>query len=455
MKADKLKDTERKVIEKPAELLQEYIILPLNAFFHTEAIGGILIMASAATAMVLANTSLAPAYHHLWEISLRISIGELTIDKTIHHWINDGLMAIFFFLVGLEIKREFLVGELASFRKATLPIAAALGGMIVPALLYTLFNIGGKGQAGWGIPMATDIAFALGALALLGSNVPTGLLVFLTALAIADDLGAVLVIALFYAEKINLLPLVTGSVILLVSYLFNRMGVRKLMVYIILGIILWVAFLKSGVHATVAGVFLAMTIPANALITEDQFTKRIQKLIQKFLSRERADHPLERTEDQQAILQEIELSCRRVQAPLQRIEHGLHPWVTYVIMPIFAFANAGVEIPFQAMGNVLSQPVILGIIAGLFLGKQAGIMLFSWLAVRWGWADLPSEVTWKQLYGISVLAGIGFTMSLFIASLAFPDPDLLAQSKIGVLIASVLSGGIGYSILRRFTKAEN
>jgi NhaA family Na+:H+ antiporter len=412
-------------------------------------------MAAAATAMVLANTSWAPAYYHLWEISLRIGIGDLIIDKTIHHWINDGLMAIFFFLVGLEIKREFLVGELASLRKATLPIAAALGGMMVPAILYTLFNAGGMGQAGWGIPMATDIAFALGALALLGSSVPIALVVFLTALAIADDLGAVLVIALFYAEEIDLFPLVTGSAILLLSYMFNRMGVRKLMVYIILGIILWVAFLKSGVHATVAGVLLAMTIPANALITENQFAQRIQKLIQKFLSRERADHPLERTEDQQVIIQEIELSCRRVGAPLQRIEHGLHPWVTYVIMPIFAFANAGVEIPFQTMGNMLDQPVILGIIAGLFLGKQAGIMLFSWLAVRSGWADLPSEVTWKQLYGTSVLAGIGFTMSLFIASLAFPDPDLLAQSKIGVLMASILSGVIGYSMLRKFLKVEN
>jgi NhaA family Na+:H+ antiporter len=405
--------------------------------------------------MFLANTPLAPTYHRIWEIPLRVGIGELTIDKSIHHWINDGLMAIFFFLVGLEIKREFLVGELASLRKATLPIVAALGGMVVPALLYTLFNLGENGQAGWGIPMATDIAFALGVLALLGSNVPTGLLVFLTALAIADDLGAVLVIALFYAEAIDLFPLVTGSVILLVSYLFNRMGVRKLMMYIILGIILWVAFLKSGVHATVAGVLLAMTIPANAQTTEDQFARHIQKLIQKFLSRERADHPLERTEDQQAILREIELSCRRVQAPLQRIEHGLHPWTTYVIMPIFAFANAGVEIPLQAIGNALSQPVVVGTIAGLFLGKQAGITLFAWLAVRSGWADLPNEVTWKQLYGISVLAGIGFTMSLFIASLAFSDPTLLAQAKIGVLMASLLSGAIGYILLRRFLKTES
>jgi len=441
--------------EKSAGLLQEYIIRPLHAFFNTEAIGGILIMASAAMSMVLANSLWAPGYHHLWEISLRIGIGELTIDKTIHHWINDGLMAIFFFLVGLEIKREFLVGELASLRKAALPIAAASGGMIVPAILYTLFNAGGMGQAGWAIPMATDIAFALGALALLGSSVPIALVVFLTALAIADDFGAVLVIALFYAEEIDLFPLVTGSVILLLSYIFNRMGVRKLMVYIILGMILWVAFLKSGVHVTVAGVLLAMTIPANALITGDQFARRIQRLIEKFLGHERAIHPLERTEDQQAIIQEIELSCRRVEAPLQRIEHGLHPWVTYVIMPIFAFANAGVEIPFQAMGNLLGQPVILGIIAGLFLGKQAGIMLFSWLAVRMGWADLPSDVTWRQLYGISVLAGIGFTMSLFISSLAFPDPDLLAQSKIGVLIASLLSGVIGYILLRKYLKNES
>lgn len=441
-------------LDRPAELVQEYLIRPIQDFFHTQAIGGILLLAAAATAMILANTDLAPVYHQLWEIRLRIGIGEFSVDKTLHHWINDGLMALFFFLVGLEIKREFLVGELASIRKATLPIAAALGGMVMPALFYWLINGGREGQPGWGIPMATDIAFALGALALLGGKVPAGLLVFLTALAIVDDLGAVLVIALFYGEEISLAALVSGSVILLISYLFNKTGVRRLLIYVILGIALWLAFLKSGVHATVAGVLMAFTIPANALLTEEQFVRRIQRLIEKFQGHGRVDNPLERAEDQQVVIQEIEMACRRVEAPLQRIEHGLHPWVIYIIMPIFGLANAGVEIPFYAIGDALGQPVIMGIVAGLFLGKQSGIILFSWLSVRLGWADLPSEVTWRHLYGASLLAGIGFTMSLFIASLAFPDPTLLAQAKVGILIASTLSGITGYFVLRAIPYPE-
>ncbi len=441
--------------KNPKNLIHSYIIHPFQEFFHIEAMGGILLMFTSITALVWANSPLAHSYHHIWEISFRIGLGEFAVDKSLHHWINDGLMAIFFFLVGLEIKREFLAGELASAQKLILPLAAALGGMVVPALFFVSLNVGTEAQMGWGIPMATDIAFALGALALLGAGVPPALIVFLTALAIVDDLGGVLVIALFYGEKIALSPLISGFFILLISILCNKGGIRKPMVYVILGIALWLAFLKSGIHATVAGVLLAMTIPTNAQLTGNQFAKRIQGLLDDFSRRQRVDDPLSRAEDQQAAIQEIELSCRRVEAPLQRIEHGLHPWVTYIILPIFAFANAGTEIPFQALGGALSDPIVLGVILGLIFGKQLGIMSFCWVTVKFGWTQLPQGVGWPQLYGVSILAGIGFTMSLFIADLAFPNPEYLQKAKIGILVASILSGVIGYFFLKKVTQGKN
>lgn len=433
-------------------VLRANILRPLREFFHTEAIGGILLLVAAGAAIVAANSPLSSLYHHFLETSFRIGIGPFLIDKSAHHWINDGLMVVFFFLVGLEIKRELLVGELASFRKAALPLIAALGGVLFPAIIYLAINAGTTGVRGWAIPMATDIAFALGVLALLGKRVPAGILIFLTALAIADDLAAVLVIALFYGGKIALYPLVAGFLILAASLLLNKMGVRQTMVYVILGIFLWLAFLKSGVHSTVAGVLLAMTIPTNALMTGDEFARKIRNLLTQFLGRERVANPLHRAEDQQAIIKEIESSCHHVEAPLQGIEHRILPWVTYAIMPIFAFANAGVEIHFQELGGALVHPVTLGIIAGLVIGKQTGIMLFAWLAVKLGWAELPVETNWKHMYGVAWLAGIGFTMSLFIGSLAFTDPTLLTQTKIGILVASLASGGVGYAILRWTTK---
>lgn len=431
----------------PAAALQGSLLRSIQHFFRLQASGGILLLLASAAALICANTDLAPLYHHLWEIPVRFNIGSFIIDKTLHDLVNDGLMAVFFFLVGLEIKREVLAGELSTRKKAVLPISAALGGMLAPALLYAAFNAGGAGVHGWGIPMATDIAFALGVLALLGKRVPIGLVVFLTALAIADDLGAVLVIALFYGGQIAPAPLMIGAVIVTLSVALNRAGVRSTLVYGLLGVVLWLAFLKSGVHATVAGILLAMTIPTRTALTEAQFDHRVRQLIDQFTVRNDRRSALERDQAQQTIIRQIEMASHEIEPPLQRIEHHLHPWVTFAIVPIFAFANAGVDISAQALTSAVSDPVTLGVAVGLVVGKQIGVMLFSWIPVRLGWAELPAGATWRHLYGVSWLAGIGFTMSLFITYLAFSDQHLIEQAKIGILLASLIAGVVGYGIL--------
>jgi len=438
----------------PAAAIQEFVIRPLQEFFRTQAIGGILLLAASVAAIICANSALSPLYHRLWEIPFRVSLGEFVVDKTLHHWVNDGLMAIFFFLVGLEIKREVLAGELGILKKAVLPISAAIGGMAAPALLYAVLNAGGKGLHGWGIPMATDIAFSLGVLQLLKGRVPFGLLVFLTALAIADDLGAVLVIALFYGGQIALEPLLFGGLIVAVSVALNRAGARTALLYSLLGVALWLAFLNSGVHASIAGILLAFTIPTRTTLTAEQFQRRVRELMGGFGTADGGRGALERDETQQAIIRQVELAAHEVEAPLLRIEHNLHPWVTFAIMPLFAFANAGVDISWRALGSALTHPVTLGVVVGLVLGKQLGVMLLSWLPVRLGWAELPSGVTWKHLYGVGWLAGIGFTMSMFIANLAFEEPHLVEQAKIGTLLASLISGVVGYGLLAGGTGVE-
>ncbi|HEY5649395.1 MAG TPA: Na+/H+ antiporter NhaA, partial [Nitrospiria bacterium] len=436
------------LIKRYEAALKNRLIHPIQEFLQTEATGGILLLIATAFALFLANSPWGEAYHHFLEIPIRAGIGDFIIDKSLHHWVNEGLMVIFFFLVGLEIKREVLAGELASPRKAALPFAAAIGGMLVPALCFAALNMDGPGLRGWGIPMATDIAFALGILALLGSRVPIGIPVFLTALAIIDDLGGVLVIALFYGGSIETTPLMAGFAILALSYAANKAGIRNALVYAVFGIVIWLAFLNSGIHATIAGVLLAMTIPERAIIPGMQFAALIDNLIGKFKKQEQVDNPLIRAEEEQAIIQEIETACKDVEAPLQAIEHKLHPWVAYLIMPLFAFSNAGVEIHLDGIGRELVDPITLGIILGLVVGKQGGIMLFSWLAVRMGWADLPSRTSWFQLYAVSWLAGIGFTMSLFIGSLAFADPVAVQKMKIGILLASAIAGLGGYLLIR-------
>lgn len=427
----------------------EILLKPINEFLHQEASGGILLIIFTVVALIWANTALAHTYHELWHTHFVVSLGSLlSLDYSIHHWINDGLMAIFFFTVGLEIKRELLIGELSSVQKASLPIAGALGGMIVPAILYTIFNSGGEGARGWGIPMATDIAFVVGIMALLGPRVPLTLKIFVLALAIADDIGAVLVIAIFYTAEISTTALVIAAIVLVILITLNRLGTKSLIPYTILGIILWLAFLKSGVHATIAGVLLAFTIPAVSRYDTNKFSEKVKQLIKSFDAK--GDHwknVLNNSERQHDVLA-IEESCEKILTPLQRFEHSLHPWVSFFIIPIFALANAGVTLADLDILDSLLSPVSLGIIVGLFIGKQVGIFALSFIAVKLKMASLPEGVNWKNLYGAGILAGIGFTMSLFIAGLAFNIPELLDLSKIGILAGSLLSGIVGFVVLK-------
>ncbi len=425
----------------------DQILRPFQEFFRVEASSGIILLVCTAVALVWANSPWADSYFNLWLTKLTIDIGGFGLSKPLILWINDGLMAIFFFFVGLEIKREILVGELSSPGRASLPLAAAIGGMVVPAAIYALINRGGPGAAGWGIPMATDIAFALGVLALLGKRVPLSLRIFVTALAIVDDLGAVLVIALFYTSGITWSWLAIGGGFLLLMILANWLGARRPLVYGLLGIGLWYAFLKSGVHATIAGVLAAMTIPAAARINTSQFVTWGREVLDEFedccVGDSSQGH--ETTLNQRSLLQAMETAVHHAEAPLQRLEHGLEYPVAYVIMPIFALANAGVRL---GGGSNLFHPVSLGIIAGLIVGKQLGITFFTWLNVRLGLATLPEGVTWRHIYGVGWLAGIGFTMSLFIAGLAFGISPLLDTAKVGILTASVIAGIVGWLILR-------
>jgi len=424
------------------------ILSPFQEFFQREASSGVLLMIATILSLAWANSPWAESYFGLWHMNVTFSFGGNGISKDLLHWINDGLMAVFFFVVGLEIKREVLVGELASLRKAILPIMAAIGGMLVPAGFYLLLNPSGPAKAGWGIPMATDIAFALGILSLLGKRVPLSLKVFLTAVAIVDDLGAVLVIALFYTSKIAWVSLLIAVIFLIILAIISSLGVRSPIVYTLLGIALWVAFLKSGVHATLAGVLLAMTIPVRTRINTEGFISNASFFLEEFRKYGQTGASVLTSADQRAAIQAIEVAAEHAQTPLQRLEHILHPWVVYFIMPVFAFANAGIAIKSDFL-SAFAQPVTLGVMAGLIFGKQLGIFSASFIAVKLGWSDLPSGMTWTRLYGLAWLAGIGFTMSLFIASLAFGTSDLLTMSKAGILVASLISGTVGAVILSR------
>jgi NhaA family Na+:H+ antiporter len=431
----------------------EQIALPFQEFVKTESFSGILLIAFMLVALIWANSPWSASYESLWQTQVNVSFGSFKIDKPLLLWINDGLMAVFFFVVGLEIKRELLVGELSSLRQALFPIAAALGGMFVPAAFYLILNANGTGESGWGIPMATDIAFALGILALLGKRAPLSLKIFLTAVAIVDDIGAVLVIALFYTEKIVWASLTAAAVIFVALMALNRMGVRKPLPYALLGIALWVAFLKSGVHATVAGVLLAMTIPASTIIDRRGFLERAREYLDRFEEEGIRNGNSFTTKKQRALLQGIEDCTQGVEAPLQRLEHTLHPWVAYFIMPVFALANAGVDLRTDILA-ALVNPITLGIIFGLVFGKQIGITFMAWLVTRIGLSKKIDGVTWRQIYGASMLAGIGFTMSLFISNLAFSDPVMLTNAKVGILVASFVSAGLGWIVLSRNGKTK-
>ena len=427
----------------------EQIVRPFQDFADKASSGGILLIAAAIVALVWANSPWGESYTSLWGTELSVSLGPFSIEDDLTHWINDGLMAVFFLVVGLEIKREILVGELSSPRRAALPLAAAIGGAVLPALIYVGINFGTEGAPGWGIPMATDIAFALGVLALLGRRVPLGLKVFMTALAIVDDILAVLVIALFYTSEVSWGALGVGAVFLVALVAANLGGVGKPLPYALLGIGLWVCFLESGVHATIAGVLLAMTVPASSFIDTGVFLKRSRGLLDRFeQAGEWGGDPVLCNEERQGALHALNRANEDVEPPLQELEHALHPWVVFLIMPLFALANAGVLLG-EDFTSTLLNPVSVGIVAGLLIGKQIGITLFAWLAVKSGISEMPGGVTWLHIYGAAWLAGIGFTMSLFISDLAFADSPLLDVAKLGILTASLIAGVVGWSVIRR------
>ena len=384
-------------------------------FFRTETLGGLVLLGFGVAALAIANSPLSEAYNHLWEIPLTPGIVPHELSLSLHDWINDGLMAVFFLLVGLEIKRELLAGELASARQAALPIACAIGGMVVPALIYLVFNLRGLGAHGWGIPMATDIAFALGALNLIAPQAPIGAKVLLTALAIVDDMGAVLIISLFYSQGIVWSALGGAAVTLLVLIGFNLIGIRRLWPYLLVGVVLWCFVHASGVHATIAGVALAFTIPM-ALTSKGE----------------------------QETMSSLERTSGGLTAPGLRLEHALHNFSAFVVMPLFAFANAGVKIDL----SLQHAEIGFGILAGLVFGKPLGIMMFALIAVKTGIARLPEAVNWRSLLGYGFLAGIGFTMSLFIAMLAFDDTASVNAAKRAIIAASLLAGVAGAIMLR-------
>lgn len=421
---------------------------PLRAFAENELAGAGLLLVATVAAIVWANSSAAHSYHALLELPVTVSLGPIGLTKSLHHLINDGLMSVFFFLVGLEIKRELMVGELSSLRKAALPAVAAAGGMLVPALFYVLVNSEGPGRAGWGIPMATDIAFALGVLAVMGSRIPLGLKIMLTALAIVDDIGAVLVIAVFYTDEIATFSLVAGVVGVAVSMGAALLGVRSSVVFFLIGLVVWVAFLQSGVHATIAALLMAFTIPARTRIDGTMVMTKLEALLAEL---RRVGPPQDtglNTPEQQHLLDQLGVLREAASAPLVDLEHAIAGIVRFLILPVFALANAGVSLEGVGLA-ALGEGVALGVVLGLVLGKPVGIFGASWLAVRLGLADLPQGVSWAQVLGVGLLGGIGFTMALFIGGLAFGDPAQLEAAKLGILVASVIAGVLGLLVLRR------
>lgn len=425
----------------------------LIEFLQAQAAGGIVMLVATAVALVVANSALAGVYDTFWHQYAGFTVADWSLQLSLHHWVNDGLMAVFFFLVGLEIKRELLFGELASPRRAALPVIAAAGGAVLPALLYLALNGGTPYARGWGVPMATDIAFAVTLLALLGSRAPLWLKSFVTALAIADDIMAVLVIAFFYAGTLNLTALAWAAALVAALAGLNLSRVMRPAPYVFLSIGLWYCVLQSGIHATIAGVVAAAFVPASLgrLRGDGSDVDAAEALRDRLDAMEASDGKEEAwrfVDEREADLEAIAEAAARRSAPLYRLEHAIHPWSAFVILPVFAFANAGVTIAFGDLGATLSGPLALGIMVGLFFGKQIGITGAAWLAVRTGIGRLPEGGRWSQVWGGAALAGIGFTMSIFIASLAFPAPEELATAKLAILVGSLASAGAGVVLLR-------
>lgn len=420
----------------------DVVLNPINRLLGLKPASGVLLFLAVVAAMIWVNSPWAESYHALWHYKLGLTYDGQEFAFDLHHWINDGLMAMFFFMVGLEIKREFVGGELNDIRKAALPIAAAVGGMVVPALLYLAINHSGPGADGWGVPMATDIAFTLGLVSLLGNRVPLALKVFLTALAIVDDLGSVLVIAFFYTSNIQGQYLLWAGLFLALLAAGNLMGIRSSWYYALIGIVgVWLHFLLSGVHATIAGVLAALFIPVRVQLDEENFNRHMKALTLRFDEASR-NNVVFMTDEQLHVIEEMKMASQDALTPLQRIEHGLNPLVSFIVLPLFALANGGITLSGK-LTDLLLQPVSLGIMAGLLLGKFVGIAGMSHLVVRLGWAQLPERTSWRHLYGAALMAGIGFTMSLFVSGLAFDDEELANQAKVGIMAASIIAGAGG------------
>ena len=431
--------------------VDKWIIEPMSRFISNSTTSGIILFSSAFLAMIIANSPWSDAFHHFWELEFSVGWNGSFITKSLHHWINDGLMSVFFFVVGLELKREVIAGELREFRKTALPIGAAIGGMLLPAIIYLAFNREGEASNGWGIPMATDIAFALGVIYLLGDRVPVSLKIFLTALAIADDLGAVLVIAFFYTSHIDFNSLMFAVLFLTVLIVANYIGVRNTLFYAIIGIGgLWLAFLMSGIHATIAAVLAAFTIPANVKIPEKIFTKKLEQLLMEF-RQAKPNNVSTVTSEQLHILQDVRDLSKKALTPLQRLEHAFHPLVAFIIMPVFALSNAGITLDGNIVELIMS-PVTLGVFFGLLVGKVIGVCGMVAVMVHFRWAIMPEGVNMQHVIGAGFLAAIGFTMSLFIAGLAFVDPGIILKAKLGILLVSIIASMLGYFILRNASK---
>lgn len=420
-----------------------------HRFARLSASGGIVLLMCAVAALIWANSPFGSSYFGLFNqvLSVELERPHIHLEKPLVVWINDLLMAVFFFLVGLEIKREILVGELASVRRAALPIAAAIGGMVVPGVIYAALNWGQPTLRGWGVPVATDIAFALGVLMLMGTRAPIGLRVFLTSLAIVDDLGALIVIAVFYTEQLNLEYLGLAGIPMALMIGASIARVRAPWVYLVIGGFLWYFILKCGVHATIAGVLSAMTIPASPRVDTRRFVDSSRAALDHFERHGEEAERIRLNADQRAAARVLARNCKLIESPLHRLEHALHGWVAFFILPLFALANAGVQLSAEGIGELIRCKVTVGVVLGLVLGKPVGIVLASLLAVKLRIAELPSETTWRHIIGAGCLGGIGFTMSLFIASLAFTDPAGLDAAKVGILAGSAISGVLGLGVL--------
>ena len=432
----------------------KFIKDPISQFIKLETSSSIILFAATIAALVLANSPLSHDFLEFWKNYITFTVPGFELSKPIYKWINDGLMAIFFFLIGLEIKREILSGELSHVKKASLPFFAAVGGMVIPASLFTFLNLGNAGGEGWGIPMAADIAFSLGILTLLGNRVPNGIKVFLMAFAIIDDLGAVLVIAFFYSTNLIWANIFIGLGIVALLMVLSRFNAYSKYLFFIAGVIVWVLFLKSGIHATIAGVLMALTIPLRRKTDTRSFYERGKQLLENFLDECKNQGQGQKsvlTSKQMHAIEELEELTENTTSPLQHSEHGLHGWVSYLIMPIFAFANAGVAFKFSGETNLaLSSNIAISMVVGNFIG----IFSFSWLSIKLNIAELPENVNFKQLAGVSFLGGLGFTMSLFINNLAYTDTVLIDSAKMGILFGSLIAGTLGYIFIRLTVKGK-